>query len=248
MNDWFEWNGVKCTDYGMHVLTPPSIIVAKERVEDIQIPGKSGTLTRREGNLIYDNKNLSATCIIDDIYDEDGNDIIAKIAGWLRGNGEVKFWNRPEGIFKARIANQIPFDKILRNHPHRLFNVEFQCDPYLYLWQGDLGFEVTSTWSIQNLGNVPSAPLLKTRGNGEGTIMIGNQTMLLDIPNDVGELIIDCDAKIAYSGTPGDPNNPLILRGNCITGEWLEIPEGNSMMTISGDLVSVTVFPRWRCV
>ena len=32
MNDWFSWNGVKCTEYGIHVTAQPSIICPSERV------------------------------------------------------------------------------------------------------------------------------------------------------------------------------------------------------------------------
>ena len=36
--DWFEWNGVRCTEYGMHVLGQPSIISAAERVSNVKFP------------------------------------------------------------------------------------------------------------------------------------------------------------------------------------------------------------------
>lgn len=248
MNDWFTWNGVKCTDHHMHVLNPPSIIVPKERAEDIEIPGKSGTLTRRQGDFIHDNINLSATCIIDSLYDEDGRDIVFEIGRWLRGDGEVTFWNRPDGYYKGRIANQIPFDKILRNHPHRLFSLEFQCDPFFYLYSGTYEFELGSAGRLYNLGNIPSLPLLRVEGNGEGTIMLGTETILLEDISDLDYIMIDCDAKVAYKGERGNPNDPLMLLGSRVTGEWLSIPEGESFMTYTGGITSVIVTPRWRCV
>lgn len=47
--DWFEWNGVKCTEYGMHVLSQPVHIRAAERASTVSIPGRSGSLTLFEG-------------------------------------------------------------------------------------------------------------------------------------------------------------------------------------------------------
>lgn len=41
MNDWFEWNGVRSTAYGVHVIEPPSIIRAPERVMFTNVPGRS---------------------------------------------------------------------------------------------------------------------------------------------------------------------------------------------------------------
>ena len=31
MNDWFEWNGKHCTDYGIHVTEQPAITIPAER-------------------------------------------------------------------------------------------------------------------------------------------------------------------------------------------------------------------------
>ena len=32
MNDWFSWNGVKCTEYGIHVLEQPPVTLPAEDV------------------------------------------------------------------------------------------------------------------------------------------------------------------------------------------------------------------------
>ena len=55
MNDWFEWNGVKCTDYGIYVTEQPPPTIPEERVTFTNIPGRSGSLTTLEGDYVYDN-------------------------------------------------------------------------------------------------------------------------------------------------------------------------------------------------
>lgn len=67
--DWFEWNGTKCTEYGMHVLSQPTITRATERGNTVSIPGRSGSLTMLEGNDIYDDISLTCTCVIDSPYE-----------------------------------------------------------------------------------------------------------------------------------------------------------------------------------
>lgn len=249
MNDWFIWNGAKCTDYGMHVLTQPTIVVAKERVEELEIPGKSGNLTRRQGENVYDSISLSCVCIIDDMYQ--GNvDVVARIAGWLKGNGEVTFANRSNGFYKARIANQMDFDKILRNHPHRMFSVEFRCDPFFYLTSGLTPIVSTSTFiELYNPGNIPSLPLIKVVGLGEGTIMMNNgSTMLINDMTGVDYIAIDSEAKVVYKGAAGNPEDPLMLLGSRVTGDWLQIAEGSSKMLLSGGIKRIEITPRWRNV
>lgn len=250
--DWFEWNGVKCTQYGMHVLGQPSVISAAERVSNEEIPGRSGTLTLLEGDDIFDDVTLAATCIIDDPYETvDGESVsrIAKITGWLRGNGTIKFANRQEGYYRGRMSSQISFDKIVSGNPHLAFQVQFRCQPFFYLDSGDAPVSISgTTQQFSNPGNTPSLPVIKLTGTGEGTIMAGGSTMLINSFEDVDYIMLDCEAKIAYTGAPGDPSDPLKLLGTRVTGEWLTIPTGTSFFTMTGGITSATITPRWRCV
>ena len=50
MMDWFEWNGVRCTQYGIHVLEQPPVTIPSERVAFTDVPGRSGSLTQLEGD------------------------------------------------------------------------------------------------------------------------------------------------------------------------------------------------------
>ena len=88
MNDWFDWNGVRCTEYGIHVTEMPSLTVPAERVSHTTVPGRPGSLTSLEGEDVYDDMLLSATCVLDDPAR------IPIIAAWLKGSGTVTFANR----------------------------------------------------------------------------------------------------------------------------------------------------------
>ena len=126
MNDWFSWNGVKCTEHGIHVLEQPPVTIPAERATFTNIPGKPGSLTTLEGDDVYDDLILTAQCMISDPSS------IRTIASYLKGSGKVAFANRPGGFYFARIVNQIPFEKILRGNPHRSFAVNFRCKPFWY--------------------------------------------------------------------------------------------------------------------
>lgn len=250
--DWFEWNGVKCTDYGMHVLSQPVHIRAAERASTVSVPGRSGSLTLFEGDDIYDEISLSCTCVIDDPYETvDGEQVsrIEKICAWLRGYGKVKFAFDPDGYYEGRITNQISFSKIVAGHPHRSFSVQFQCKPFKKLDSGEAVITVEeSPYSLKNLGNIASEPILKVYGTAEGTIMCGSSTMLINDFTDVDAITLECEAKKAYSGTIGSTTDPLVLRGTRVTGEWLKIPTGTSFLTFTGGITKIEVTPRWRCL
>lgn len=253
MIDWFAWNGKRCTDYGMHVLQQPSIVSPQERVERVEIPGHSGSLTLLEGDNVYDDINLSCSCVIDEPFTSiDGSlDRISAITGWLRGDGVVTFANRKTGYYKGRIANQISFDKIVRGNPHMSFSVQFQCNPYFNLFSGETPQIIQGVDGVAQLfnpGNVPSQPLLKIESSNEGTIMCGTSSMLISDLSDIGYMYLDCEAKVAYTGEKGSTTQPIRLTGTRVTGEWLTIPVGHSFFSYSGGIRKVTIIPRWRCI
>lgn len=108
MTDWFEWNGVRSTAYGIHVSEHPPITLPAERAAFTSVPGRSGSLTTLEGNDVYDDMILTATCWLSDPSQ------IANIAAWLRSSGpnvgfnKVTFANRQCGFYFARAFSHAP--------------------------------------------------------------------------------------------------------------------------------------------
>ena len=129
MKDYFIWNGVDCRTYGIHVSEQPPITLPAERSTQTNVPGRPGSLTTLEGDDVYDDLTLTATCVVRDPAR------IPEIAAWLKGAGAVTFANRPGGFYYARIANQIPFEKILRGNPHCSFAVNFRCSPPFWYFE-----------------------------------------------------------------------------------------------------------------
>ena len=105
VNDWFSWNGVKCTEYGIHVVEQPPPTIPLERVSYTSVPGRPGSLTILEGETVYDDMVLAVQCLLADPAQ------IPAIAAWLRGSGKVAFANRQGGFYYARVANQISFER-----------------------------------------------------------------------------------------------------------------------------------------
>ena len=247
--DWFEWNGVKCTTKAMHVLSQPTVLRAPERVEEIKVPGRAGSLTMTEGEYVHEPIVMACDCVIDKEYVGAyglSQSIISNITGWLHGNGTVKFANRKEGYYKARVVNQIGFDKILRGNPHMAFQVQFRCQPYMYLDSGATPIMYNSSpanWV--NPGNMPSEPLLRVTGTG-GTIMCGSDTFIINQMSDISYLMLDCEAKLAYTGIPGNAGDPLRLMGTRVMGDWFTMDPGSHFLQFGNGITSVQITPRWR--
>ena len=230
MNDWFLWKGQRCTEYGIHVLEPPPVTIPSERAVFTNIPGKSGSLTTLEGDNVYDDLLLTATCLISTPSH------ISEIAAWLRGSSKVTFANRQGGFYFARIVNQIPFEKILRGNPHLSFAVNFRCKPFWYQENVESVTLTASTSTVTNPGSVYSEPVITVYGTGDITLMVG--TDIVELEGVSGSITLDSELREAYSGTTG--------LNSAMSGEFPVLKPGQNAISWSGDVTKVEISPNWR--
>ena len=230
MNDWFEWNGKRCTEYGIHVSEQPPLTLPAERVTFTDVPGRSGSLTTTEGEYVYEDMVLTAQCFIE------SGARVPEIAAWLRGSGTVIFANRPEGYYEARIINQIPFEKILRGNPHRTFAVNFRCKPF---WYAESAPAITVTQSgsfVTNPGNVYAEPVITVYGSGSITLMVGMS--IADLSGIAGSITLDTPLMEAYSG--------VTSMNSAMNGEFPVLLPGANAISWTGNVSRVVVEPHWR--
>lgn len=230
MNDWFEWNGVRCTEYGVHVLEQPPLTMPSERATFTVVPGRSGSLTTLEGDDVYDDLVLTATCIIDD------PERIPEICAWLKGGGTVTFANRQGGFYHARVVNQIPFDKILRGNPHRTFAVNFRCKPFWYQSEVEPITLTASGTFITNPGTVASEPIITVYGSGEITLMVG--ATIVELSDITDSITLDTPLMEAYTG--------MTSMNNCMSGEFPVLEPGANAVSWTGNVSSVVIEQNWR--
>ena len=240
MNDWFEWNGVKCTELGIRVLEQPDITIPAERVTYTNVLGRSGALSLTEGVDVYDDLTLTATCYID------GPARIPRIAAYLKGAGTVTFANRQGGFYYARIANQIPFEKILRGNPQCSFAVNFRCKPFWY--QADVPSVTTAgkTTTLTNPGTTYSQPKIEIYGHGDFAVTIAGAVMLMTAID--GGIILDTELQDALTLDGAQ------LLNDHVSGDFLTIPPGESVLAWqpfedndnAGTVDKMIISPRWR--
>ena len=229
MNDWFEWNGTRSTQYGIYVLEQPTYTLPAERVTFTTVPGRSGTLTTLEGDSVYSDVTHTATCLID------SESRIPNLTSWLRGSGNVTFANRPGGYYKARIINQIAFDKILRGNPHRKFAVNFYSKPFWY-HSSNAATVLTESGFVTNPGNVFSEPTITVTGSGDITLMVGGTLIELE-DVDTG-ITIDSSVMEAYQGS--------MALNDKMTGDFPVLQPGITAISWDGNVSSVSILGNWR--
>ncbi len=230
MNDWFSWNGKKCTEYGIHVLEQPPVTRPSERVTFTDVPGRSGSLTLLQGDDVYDDLTLTAVCIISD------TSRIPEICTWLRGSGKIVFANRQGGFYEGRVVNQIPFEKILRGNPHLRFAVNFRCKPFWYQ-ENVPEINVTNSGTfITNSGSVYSEPVITVYGSGEITLMVGMTIVELDGIMDC--ITLDSPLMEAYKGATS--------MNGCMSGDFPTLLPGQNAISWTGNVTKIVIQPNWR--
>ena len=148
----------------------------------------------------------------------------------------MTFANRTGGYYKARIANQIPFEKVLRGNPHCSFAVNFRCYPF---WYQDNIADVTITTSgstITNPGSVYSEPIITVTGSGDITLMIG--TTIVELTDVSQSIVINSALKEAYKGNT--------LMNDHMSGDFPVLKPGLNAISWTGTVTQVTVKPNWR--
>ena len=232
MADWFAWNGVKCTDYEIHVLTHPAISRPKERLTTQTVPGRSGTLTIAEGDCVYDEFIASCECIAPDPAS------IPAFSAWLHGPGVVMFGNRPTGFYHARVSNQIDFETVVRGRPNRKFTVNFRCQPFLYLLNIP-DIVLTAPGQIVNQGTVFAEPVITMEGNGDIDLTVGEVT--LGITGLASSITIDVPQRLAY-------HEGINLTGSLTGDDWPTLPLGTTSVSWTGSVSHITITPNWRAL
>ena len=231
MDNWFEWNGTRCTEYGIYVTGQPPVTIPLERSKQTVIPGRGGSLTTLEGDDVYDDLTLTAKCWIRDPA------LIPSIAAWLKGEGTVTFANRPGGFYHARISNQIPFEKILRGNPHCSFAVNFRCSPPFWYMNAPEEITVTeSSYILANPGTVCSEPVITVYGNGDITLIINDSFVELE----------DVDGSITLNSVIQEAYQGETLANEKMDGEFPVLKPGNNLISWTGDVSSVVIEPNWR--
>jgi len=212
MMPWFIWNGKNSLgDFGLWINKLPPIVRAQERVTNIQIPGRPGTVTMTEGEDVYD--AVERKCVI--LARNSMN--IQPVLEWLRGSGELIVSNEADKVYFARIAADVTFSRI--SNDLQQATVVFYCQPLKGKRYPET-FSFTSDGSIFNPGDVASRPMVMVTGSGDKTAWIAGNRM--KFYNMEGTLKVDCDAQVILAHTDAYDANRYYYKGDyCIASSKL---------------------------
>lgn len=211
-------------ELGCCLAVRPVIPSPEMEYEDIDIPGRDGTLTREKGY-----KNIRFDCQYNILEDGNIKPLVRKIKGFFNGKKTVRL-SDDEVFYKIK---KIVFSDIENEvAEYGLFTVSFECDPFQYALSSAI--ELVNGAVFQNPGTYHSKPYLKVYGSG--TLVVNGQSIVIRDVNDYIE--IDSDLQNAFRGKV-DMNQNMV-------GEFPEFKIGSNRVSWSGNIRRVSGEGRWR--
>ena len=220
---FFVWNGKDCRSMGVTLRRPVPIVRPEERVQHVEIPGRSGDLTYTEGENIFNSYIQTAEICVT------GGFRVREVYKWLRGSGYVTFHGEPDRRQTARIIGAVTLNRISRNMDKWAGEVQFYCQPLKELLQEKKAEITTSGTAITNIGDVTEKPKIKlTASGGNATITIGGNTTLLMGLTSGTNYVLDSEVQEMITLSGGDSVT------NKTVGEFPMIPVGAQTVTGMG--------------
>ena len=220
---YFIWNGIDCRTMGITLAGPVGIVRPEERIEHVQIPGRSGDLTLTEGENIYNSYIQTATIQVR------GGMHARDVWKWLRGSGYVTFSGEPDRKQPARIVGAITLNKHSYNLDWWEGEVQFYCQPLKQLLtEGTV--QITSSGStVVNNGDVASRPVITaTASSTSMSITVGGKTLTITGLTNGTDYIIDSEIMEVSNAL-----RTALLTANSL-GDFPMLAPGSNTITGSG--------------
>ena len=227
---YFVFNGVDSRAMGVRVISYPPILRANLRATTVTLPGRAGELTQIEGVDIYEPYTRAMNIA-------SAGASLQTALNWLRGSGTMILGNEAGFVYNVRLDAQLQLDKQYKGMWSG--SLQLRCEPFKRSTEAASDIEITASGTtINNLGNVPAKPRITLTGSGAATLTIGGKTLTF--------------ASLT-SGTVVDlQNNWILVSGSPVagaaSGEFGEIPSGDSTVAYTGGITKVTIPQDWLYV
>lgn len=226
---FFIWNGRDCRSMGVIMRGPAAIVRPEERVQHVEIPGRSGDLTEIEGENIYNSYIQTVSISVR------GGFRVREVYKWLRGAGYVTFSAEPDRKQPARIVGAVTLNRVSRNLDNWAGEVQFYCQPLKERLSESTDIVTSSGSKIRNNGDVISKPIYRVTTNGTSISLTATgdgtpaeNTLAITGLTSGTVIWIDADSMEVWNG-----DRTELLTKNSV-GEFPVLGIGENTLTFAG--------------
>lgn len=226
---WF--NGRSSDDFRLIVQRYPDVILPTRKNEKVSVPGRNGDILIQQD--AFENVTQRYEFYIS-AEQTKLTPITHKVAEWLCVKGYQKLEDSYflDTFRLAAFNGGLEISNILNRFGRA--TIEFDCKPQRFYKFGDFFLDVANGGKLQNPSPFTAKPILIVSGSGAATITINGKTLAL---TDCNGITIDCEIMQAYKDG--------ISKNGTVSGDFFELPQGESEITWTGGITAIQIKPRW---
>lgn len=231
---YFIFKGINSLDMGINISSFPQLIKPKRQFQQLQIPGRSGSLYL--DNNTYESYSINIGCVISP-FNENKKDL-QEIMQWLSGTGDLILSYDRDKIYNAYIFDGIAISDVIYNFPN--FMVSFIVEPLKkhINYKNDI-IEIIEPTTIYNKGMVASYPIITIYGNGNVSLTVNEQ--IFNIQNINEFITINSEIMEVYKNSENQNNKYNNFSFPIFT-------EQKNTVSFSGDITKIIIDPNFRWV
>lgn len=219
---------VTSASLGLRFTAPVEIPTAERIVEDIEVAGRAGTLTRLGG---WHNTIMTLPLAVNLT---EGIDAYQRAARALMDASSIGLSGEP-GVF--RHIKHVAVGPLRRELASwGFFDAELTCAPFSYLESGLTTHTLTDSGAITNPGLIDAAPVITVYGTGTQTLTVNGTAYRMSSPS--GRVTLDSARLVAHVAGR--------VQTDALTGDFPRLVPGVNRFILGTGISTIEVTGNWR--
>ena len=224
--------------FGLEMLTELTIENAVRDIETIEVPG-------RDGVILIDNDRYKGVAFSPKFimwkkdtfvsFEEQQNALTNLMTGSY-GYSEMTILGNSNYTYMARVVDEVRIT--LDDEVSAEVEINFSLKPIKYITSGLDTVDLVNGAILNNIGKVPSNPMILLIGTGNVTLTIGSKTVVFK--NITDGVVVDLEHKTV---TNLDKNSPKWE--TLYTWPLPSLPVGSNKISWDNSSFKISMIPRW---
>ena len=219
---------VTSTSLGLRLTAPVAIPAAVRAVNDIEIEGRAGTLTRFIG---WEDTELELELAVPI---RDGLHQYRKAAHELTGASTIALTAEPGVYRKVKHCKVSELRRELSGWG--FFTARLTCQPFTYLTEGLNPVTLTASGTITNPGLLEADPIITVTGTGALSLTIN--TSIYHVNSPAGSVTLDSERLVAHAHGK--------VQTDALTDAFPTFKPGINRLTLGAGISKIVITPNWR--
>lgn len=233
---YLTFDGKSSKDFQLYLSGPGVYDSPAVDVSTTSVPGRNGDIlseNAKAGHRRYKNVDIKYKAF----FFRGLPAKTAAVKSWLlsaTGYRKLQDTYDPDFFRMAVCTSTLSFD-VTRQYLAEM-ELTFHCKPQRWSVEGQRSISLSNGDTLRNPYAFHSQPIFTVRGMGGGVLYVGEES--ITIYNISDSVTLNCETHNAYHS--GGFCNDTIS-----SGDFPELPQGNTKISWSGGITAVEVTPRW---